>query len=200
MVRSNSENDSLRLAHLDDVIESKLLEKRRLFLSGVVTGESMTEAIRKLWYLSFIDSKTPIIIVINSPGGSVDDGMAMWDQIRALSCPVYTVVTGMAASMGSVLSVAAGKGKRFATPNARIMIHQPSISGVVRGQASDLEIHAREILKTKARLVDLYVEATGQARSIIEKAIDRDHWMSAQEAMAFGLLDGIVTENLDSLV
>jgi len=110
-----------------------------------------------------------------------------------LSSPVITLVTGLAASMGSVLSLCASKGKRFATPNARIMIHQPSLSGVITGQATDLDIHAKEIIKTKDLLVDLYMDHTGKPREVIEKAIDRDTWMTAKEALDFGLLDKIIT-------
>ena len=109
-----------------------------------------------------------------------------------ITSPVKTLITGLAASMGSVLSLVAAKGHRYATPNSRIMIHQPMIGGVIRGQATDLEIHAKEILKTKSQLVDLYVSQTGRPREEIEDAIDRDKWFSAQEAMEFGLLDGIV--------
>jgi ATP-dependent Clp protease protease subunit len=135
--------------------------------------------------------------VIHSPGGSVDSGLAIWDQIKMISAPVYTLVTGLAASMGSVLSLAAEKGKRFASPMARIMIHQPMISGVMHGQATDLEIQAKEILKTREQLVGLYAEKTGKDRAAIEKALDRDTWMNAQEALAFGLIDKIVTSFKD---
>lgn len=114
-----------------------------------------------------------------------------------ISAPVYTLVTGLAASMGSVLSLAAEKGKRFASPMARIMIHQPMISGVMHGQATDLEIQAKEILKTREQLVGLYAEKTGKDRAAIEKALDRDTWMNAQEALAFGLIDKIVTSFKD---
>ncbi|EPP39162.1 ATP-dependent Clp protease proteolytic subunit 1, partial [Chlamydia psittaci 84-8471/1] len=110
-------------------------------------------------------------------------------QIKMMTSPVTTVVTGLAASMGSVLSLCAAPGRRFATPHSRIMIHQPSIGGPITGQATDLDIHAREILKTKKRIVDVYLEATGQSREVIEKAIDRDTWMTADEAKDFGLLD-----------
>ena len=109
------------------------------------------------------------------------------------SFPVSTIVTGLAASMGSVLALVAPKGKRFATPMCRIMIHQPALSGVVEGQATDLEIQAREILKTKERIVELYCETTGKSKEIIEKAIDRDMWMTAKEAQEFGLIDEIIT-------
>lgn len=188
----NSNEKEYSFSRLDDAIEYTLLQNRRLFICDTVDNDSMRQAIRKLWYMQFSDPKKPILIVINSPGGSVDAGFALWDQIQGLSCPVKTIVTGIAASMGSVLSLSAKKGGRLATPNARIMIHQPSISGVVHGQASDIEIHAREIIKTRERLVKLYVEATGQSSETIDRALDRDLWMSAQEAKLFGLIDDIV--------
>ncbi len=177
---------------VQDRIEASLLKARRLFLSGAVDEESARDLIEKLWYLELENPKKPILLVINSPGGSVDAGWAIWDQIKMITSPVKTLITGLAASMGSVLSLVAAKGQRFATPNARIMIHQPMIGGVIRGQATDLEIHAKEILKTKAQLIDLYVKQTGKSRDVIEDAIDRDKWFSAQEALDFGLLDGIV--------
>lgn len=177
---------------LRDVIERKILDARRGFFSEPVTDKSAADAIKKLWYLELTNPGQPIVFVINSPGGSVDAGFAVWDQIKMMTSPVTTVVTGLAASMGSVLSLCAAPGRRFATPHSRIMIHQPSIGGPITGQATDLDIHAREILKTKKRIVDVYLEATGQSREVIEKAIDRDTWMTADEAKDFGLLDGIL--------
>jgi ATP-dependent Clp protease protease subunit len=182
---------------LEDEIERTLLMNRRVFFSEDVNQESSTVAIRKLWYLDAIAPGKPITLVINSPGGSVDAGFAVWDQIKMLSSPISTLVTGLAASMGSVLSLCAAKGRRFATPNARFLIHQPSIHGAVHGQASDLEIHAREILRTRSRIIDLYVEATGKDQATIALAIERDTWLSAKEAKEFGLLDRIVTSFQD---
>lgn len=187
---------------LNDKLELALLEKRRVFLSDGVDSDSAKDIIRKLWYLDHQEPGKPILFVINSPGGSVDSGFAVWDQIKMLSSPVYTLVTGLAASMGSLLSLVSGKGKRFATPNARIMIHQPLIGGVIRGQATDLEIQAKEMLKTRMQIVDVYVEATGKDRAAIEKAINRDNWMTSEEALQFGLLDKIVhsMKDVDALL
>lgn len=179
--------------HFDDKVDALLLKHRRIFLSDAVDNESAKDIIRKLWYLELTEPGKPILFVINSPGGSVDAGFAIWDQVKMITSPVHTLVTGLAASMGSVLSLCAAPGKRFATSYSRIMIHQPAISGIVKGQATDLDIQAREILKTKNLLVDLYAEKTGQPREIIEKKLDRDTWMSATEAMQFGLLDAIVS-------
>jgi ATP-dependent Clp protease protease subunit len=185
--------DNKASGSLDDEIERTLLQNRRLFFSAEVDQESATDAIRKLWYLELNAPGKPITMIINSPGGSVDAGFAVWDQIKMISSPVTTVVTGLAASMGSILSLCGGKGRRLATPNARILIHQPSIHGGVRGQASDLEIHAREILKMRSRIIDLYVEATGKDRETIAAAIERDTWLSADEAKEFGLIDRVIT-------
>jgi len=178
---------------VNDKIDLTLLEKRRIFLSDGVDSDTAKEIIRKLWYLDYIAPGKPILFIINSPGGSVDSGFAIWDQIKMISSPVITMVTGLAASMGSLLSLSAPKGKRLATANARIMIHQPLIGGVIRGQATDLDIQAKEMLKTRAMIVDIYAQSTGKDVKAIEKAIDRDNWMTAQEALEFGLLDKIVT-------
>ena len=177
---------------VNDEIERMLLQHRRMFFSTEVDQESASDAIRKLWYLELSAPGKPITLVINSPGGSVDAGFAIWDQIKMISSPVTTLVTGLAASMGSILSLCASKGRRLATPNARILIHQPSIHGAVRGPASDLEIHAREILKTRSRIIDLYVEASGKDREAIAAAIERDTFLSASEAKEFGLIDRVV--------
>lgn len=182
---------------LNDKIDMALLEKRRIFLSDGVDSDTAKDIIRKLWYLDSLAPGKPILFVINSPGGSVDSGFAIWDQIKMISSPVITMVTGLAASMGSLLSLSAAKGKRIATPNARIMIHQPLIGGVIRGQATDLDIQAKEMLKTRAMIVEIYAKSTGKDIKAIEKAIDRDNWMTAQEALEFGLLDKIVTSFKD---
>lgn len=178
---------------ISEKIDETLLRHRRVFLCDAVDGDSAHDVIRKLWYLELTDPGKPILLVINSPGGSVDSGFAIWDQIKLMTSPVTTLVTGLAASMGSVLSLAAAPGRRFATEHARIMIHQPSIHGLVRGQATDLDIQAKEMVKTRQTIVNVYVQATGKDYGIIDKAIDRDAWMSAQEAMEFGLLDKIIS-------
>ena len=177
---------------LDDVIDGNLLNARRIFFSESVENESARDAIRKLWHLELKDPGKPILFVINSPGGSVDAGFAIWDQVQMISSPITTLVTGVAASMGSILSLCAEKGRRFATPHARIMIHQPSVSGVIQGQATDLEIQAKEILKTKDKIIRIYVETTQKSYEEIAEAIDRDSWMSTDEARSFGLIDKVV--------
>jgi ATP-dependent Clp protease protease subunit len=182
---------------VQDRIEDALLKSRRIFFSDAVDDKSANDAIRKLWYMEMQDPGKPILFVINSPGGAVDCGFAIWDQVKMITSPVTTLVTGLAASMGSVLSLCAAPGRRFATKHARIMIHQPRIMGLIQGQATDLEIQAQEILKTRQLIVDVYVEATGKDHATIERAINRDLWMSAEEALEYGLIDKIVESYAD---
>lgn len=181
------------MRRLDDQIDEQILNARRIFISDAVDNESAEEVIRKLWYLELTGPGQPITLVINSPGGSVDSGFAIWDQIKMISSPVRTLVTGLAASMGSILSLAGGVGGRFATPYARFMVHQPALSGVYRGQATDLEIQAKEIIKTRETLIEIYSEATGKDAETIDALIDRDAWMTAQEALDYGMIDKLVS-------
>jgi ATP-dependent Clp protease protease subunit len=192
MAKNEKEITQPSLPNVKDRIEGSLLDARRLFISDAIDSESASDVIEKIWYLELSNPGKPILLIINSPGGSVDAGFAIWDQIKMITSPVSTLVTGIAASMGSVLSLVAPKGKRFATPYARFMIHQPRVSDTIRGQATDLEIQTKEMLKIHNTLVDIYVEETGQNRQVIEKAIDRDTWMSADEAKSFGLINGVV--------
>ena len=182
---------------LEDKIDAAILDSRRLFISDAIDSELASNVIRKLWYLELNDPGKPILLVINSPGGSIDAGFAIWDQFKLVTSPVTTLVTGLAASMGSVLALVAEPKKRFATPQSRFMIHQPRLSGYIQGQATDLDIQAREILKTHELLIDLYQEATGKDRESISRAIDRDSWLSAEEAKNFGLISKVVTSYKD---
>jgi ATP-dependent Clp protease protease subunit len=197
MPRNDKEKDPVSASKTGDKIDTLLLEARRIFLSDAVDNDTAEDIIKKLWYLELNEPGKPILFIINSPGGSVDSGFAIWDQIKMITSPVTTLVTGLAASMGSILSLAGAPKRRFATPNSRIMIHQPLISGVIKGQATDLEIQAREIIKTRTALINIYVQETGKDFDTIERAIDRDTWMSAQEALEFGLLSGIVSSYKD---
>jgi ATP-dependent Clp protease, protease subunit len=181
-----------------DQIEKTLLKARRVFLSEAVTSESADDIIRKLWYLDLTAPGEMITLVINSPGGSIDSGMAIWDQLKMMNSPVTTLVTGLAASMGSVLMLAAAPKRRLATPNARVMIHQPSIHGDFVAPAVDIDIQAREILRTRDRLAQLYAEATGQSVDKIKLALDRDKWFTASEALSFGLIDRIVANHKEA--
>lgn len=189
-------NQKVLLGSLDDKIDEVLLKHRRIFFCDAVDSNTARDAIRKLWYLELTDPGRPILFIINSPGGSVDAGFAVWDQIKMITSPITTLVTGIAASMGSILSLSATK-QRLATKNARFMIHQPSIHSEIHGQATDLGIQAEEILKTRKGIVDIYVEKTGKTEEEIDKALDRDKWMSADEALDYGLIDQIVPSYQD---
>jgi ATP-dependent Clp protease, protease subunit len=191
-------SDWMTLERLEDRIDGCLLDARRIFICDAIDDTLASNVIRKLWYLELKAPGEPILVVINSPGGSVDSGFAIWDQIKMIRSPVTTLITGLAASMGSILSLAAQKGRRLATPQSRIMIHQPRLSGVIQGQATDLDIQAKEMIKTREHLIGIYMDATGKSFEEIERSIDRDTWMTANEAKDFGLLDGIV-ENYEKL-
>ena len=171
-------------------IYSRLLKERIVFLTGEVNDEVSSLVCAQLLFLESENPKKDIAFYINSPGGVVTSGMAIFDTMNYIRCDVSTLCIGQAASMGSLLLTAGAKGKRFILPNARVMIHQPS--GGFRGQATDIEIHAREILTLKARLNQIYVEQTGQPLDVIEKAMERDNFMSAEEAKKFGLVDEVV--------
>jgi ATP-dependent Clp protease, protease subunit len=182
---------------LNDKIDEAILNSRRIFFCDQVDNDTAKEAIRKLWYLEIVNPGKPILFIINSPGGAVDSGFAIWDQVKMITSPVTTLVTGLAASMGSILSLCAAPGKRYATPFARFMIHQPSINALIKGQATDLEIQAKEIMKTRNILVDVYVKATGKDAKTVDRAIERDTWMSAKEAKDFNLIDKVVSSYKD---
>ena len=172
-------------------IFSRLLKERIIFLTGEVNDEVSALVCAQLLFLEAEDPKKDIFFYINSPGGVVTSGMAMYDTMQYISCDVNTLCIGQACSMGSLLLAGGAKGKRFALPNARIMIHQPS--GGFRGQATDIEIHAKEILDLKARLNQIYVNQTGQKLEVVEKAMERDNFMSPEEALKFGLIDEIIS-------
>ncbi len=171
-------------------IYSRLLKERIVFLTGEVNDEVASLICAQLLFLEAENPKKEISFYINSPGGVVTSGLAILNTMNYIKCPISTVVMGQAASMGSLLLCCGTKGRRFALPNARVMIHQPS--GGFQGQATDIEIHAKEILAIKARLENIYVEQTGQELSVIEKAMERDNFMTAEEAKDFGLIDDVI--------
>lgn len=173
-------------------IFSRLLKERIIFLTGQVNDSVSSLICAQLLFLESENPNKDISFYINSPGGIVTSGLAMYDTMNYIRCDVSTVCIGQAASMGSLLMAAGTKGKRYALPNSRIMIHQPS--GGAQGQASDIEIQAREILKLRERLNNIYVEHTGQKLDVIEAAMDRDNFMSPEEAKDFGLIDEVVVD------
>ncbi|MDR1521392.1 MAG: ATP-dependent Clp endopeptidase proteolytic subunit ClpP [Streptococcaceae bacterium] len=171
-------------------IYSRLLKDRIIMLTGLIDDVLTNSVVAQLLFLDAQDSTKDIYLYINSPGGSVTAGFAIYDTMNFIKSDVQTIVLGMAASMGSFLAIAGTKGKRYALPNAEIMIHQPL--GGAQGQATEIEIAARHILKTREKLNAILAEKTGQPIEIIEKDTDRDNYMSAQEAKEYGLIDEIM--------
>ena len=171
-------------------IYSRLLKERIIFVNGPVEDGMSMLVCAQLLFLEAENPKKEINMYINSPGGVVTSGMAIYDTMQFIRPPVSTLCMGQAASMGSLLLTAGATGQRYALPNARIMVHQPS--GGFQGQASDIERHAQDIIKMKRRLNEIYVKHTGRDYETIERTLDRDHFMTAQEALEFGLIDKVV--------
>ncbi len=174
-------------------IYSRLLKDRIIMLSGPIDDNTANSVIAQLLFLDAQDSEKDIYIYINSPGGSVSAGLAIYDTMNFIKADVQTIAMGMAASMGSFLLTAGEKGKRFALPNAEIMIHQPL--GGAQGQATEIEIAARHILQTRERLNKILAERTGQPMEIIERDTDRDNYMTAQQAKEYGLIDEVMVNS-----
>ena len=173
-------------------IFSRLLKDRIIFLSEDVNSATASLVVAQMLFLESEDPDKEISFYINSPGGSITDGMAIVDTMNYIKCPVSTICVGLAASMGSVLLACGTKGKRFATPNSEILIHQPLISGGLAGQTTEIKIHADHMVKTREKLNKLLSEKTGQSLEQIEKDTERDHYMTAQEALEYGLIDEII--------
>ena len=179
-------------------IYSRLLKERIIFLVGPVNDHTANLVVAQLLFLESENPDKDIYFYINSPGGSVTAGMSIYDTMKFIKPDVQTLCLGQAASMGAFLLSAGTKGKRFALPNSRVMIHQPLISGGLGGQASDIEIHARELLKLKEKLNQMLAEHTGKPLEQIERDTDRDNFMSAQEAADYGLIDKVITTRADA--
>ncbi len=177
-------------------IYSRLLKDRIVILGTPINDDVANTIIAQLLFLESEDPDKDINLYINSPGGVVTSGMAIYDTIQFMKAPVSTICVGQAASMGALLLTAGAKGKRFALPNAQIMIHQPS--GGAQGQATDIEIHAKEILKTRERLNKILAFHTGQSLEKIEEDVERDHFLTAQEAKDYGLIDDILSKRPDA--
>ena len=173
-------------------IFSRLLKDRIIFLSEDVNHVTASLVVAQMLFLESEDPDKEISFYINSPGGSITDGMAIVDTMNYIKCPVSTICVGLAASMGSVLLACGTKGKRSATPNAEVLIHQPLISGGLAGQTTEIKIHADHMVKTREKLNKLLSEKTGQTLEQIEKDTERDHYMTAEEALKYGLIDGIM--------
>jgi len=175
-------------------IYTRLSQERILFLGQEVTDSIANSLVASMLYLDSDDPTKPIYLYINSPGGSVTAGMAIFDTMQYIKCDVVTICVGLAASMGSFLLAAGTKGKRLALPHSRIMIHQPS--GGTRGQATDIQIEAKEIMRIRHQLNGIYADNTGNPIEKIEKDMDRDFFMSAEEAKEYGLIDSVIEERI----
>lgn len=173
-------------------IYSRLLEERIIMIDGPIDDHTASIVTAQLLFLES-KSKDDITIYINSPGGSVTDGLAIYDTMQYIGCDVSTIVTGMAASMGSILLAAGTKGKRFALPNSQVMIHQPLISGGLSGQCTDIQIHAENLAKTRDKLENILAERSGKDITFVHTACERDNYLTADEAVNFGLVDKIIT-------
>jgi len=174
-------------------IYSRLLKDRIIFLGDAVSDVSASLIIAQLLFLESEDPDKDISLYINSPGGVITSGLAIYDTMNHIKCDVSTICVGMAASMGSFLLAGGAKGKRFALPNSEIMIHQPSISGGLGGQATDIKIYADRIIQTKKKLNQIYADNTGQPLSKIADDMERDYFMTSEEALEYGLIDKIIT-------
>ena len=174
-------------------IFSRLLKDRIIFLGEDVNATTASLVIAQLLFLESEDPDREISLYINSPGGLITDGMGIVDTMNYIKCPVSTICVGLAASFGAVLLANGEKGKRFATPNAEILIHQPLIGGNgIAGQTTEIKIHADHMIKTREKLNKLLSDKTGQSIETIERDTERDHWMTAEEALKYGLIDGIM--------
>ena len=180
-------------------IFSRLLKDRIIFLGEDVNPTSASLIIAQLLFLDSEDPDKEIFLYINSPGGSITDGMGIVDTMNYIKCPVSTICVGLAASFGAVLLANGEKGKRYATPNSEILIHQPLIGGQgggISGQATEIKIHADHMIRTREKLNKLLSEKTGQSIETIERDTERDHYMTAQEALEYGLIDGIMDKRI----
>lgn len=175
-------------------IYSRLLKDRIVFLGGAVSDELANVVVAQMLFLSNEDSKSPISLYINSPGGSISAGLAIYDTMQFIRCPVHTFCIGMAASMGAVLMCGGTPGKRFVLANSRMLLHQPLIGGVMEGPATDLAIEAEEILRLRSRLYRIIDKHTGKSMEQIERDCDRNKWLNAEEAIEYGLADAILRQ------
>jgi len=188
---ASENNDKDKKMTVDNMLEEKLLEKREIYLWGNVDDEKAEKIIKRILYLNS-NGKGDITIYLNSPGGVISSGLAVYDAMQASKCAISTICMGQAASMGAVLLCAGTKGKRFIWPNARVMIHQPLISSTMYGPASDIEIQAEEMLRIRQTLTEILAKHTGKKIDIVDKDTDRDKYMTAKEALDYGIVDKII--------
>ncbi|MDE6737345.1 MAG: ATP-dependent Clp protease proteolytic subunit [Treponemataceae bacterium] len=179
-----------------DALAEKFLKTRQIILSGEIGQENAEKTIKQLLLLE-ADNDKPIYIYIDSPGGSIDDGFGIFDMIRFVNAPVYTVGTGLIASMGALILLAVPKERRLGLPNSHYLIHQPLIGGAYRGVATDLEIQAEEIAKSKAKIVEIIAAETGKSKEQVVQDTDRDFWLTADEAVEYGLISKVIARRAD---
>jgi ATP-dependent Clp protease, protease subunit len=187
------EDEEKKDESFESTLEKQFLDQRKIIISNTVNQKLAERVLKSLFLLDALDSTKPITVIINSPGGDVFSGFAIYDTMKAIKAPIITLVAGFAASMGSIIMLGAKKGKRFAMPNSKILIHQPLIGGFFEGRATEIEIQAKEIEETKQRIINLYVDATGQPKDKVAKDIEMDYWMTAEEAVEYKLIDKIIT-------
>lgn len=192
--KENQEDKKKEGGSLSEMVKKRFLEDRKIFLWGEVSDDSMKEVTEKLLYLESEDPGKEIKFYINTPGGSITAGMAAYDTMKLISSPVTVIVTGMAASMGSILLSGADKGRRFIYPHGRVLIHQPLISGTFMAPAVDINIQAQEMERIRDELNKILAEASGKDLSVIENDTDRDFYLTAEESIKYGLVDEIVTK------
>jgi ATP-dependent Clp protease protease subunit len=196
----DDENEDKPLTNIIDNLSEgrlfgkKFLEQRKVFLWGVVMDNTIREVVNRMLYLEADKPGEEITLYINSPGGSVTAGMVLYDTMQMISSPVSTVCMGLAASMGSILLSGGKKGRRFIFPSGEVMIHQPSIGGYMQGRATDIEITTKQIVKTREMGARILADNCGQSFDKIMKDFDRDYWMDAQEAVEYGIVDGVMTK------
>lgn len=183
--------DWYKTTRITNILQKSLLEQRKIFLWGPVEDSSAKDLVEQLSYLSFTHADEPIHFYINSPGGVVTSGMAVYDIMHSINTPVYTYCIGVAASMASILLSGGEKGNRYIYPSAEVMIHQPSMGGF-QARSPDIEIHAKQIIKTKEIAARILAENCGQSLQKVKKDFDRDYWMDAGEAIAYGIVDKMV--------
>jgi len=183
-------------------IDQHLFESRTIFVSGEVSSELAVKVNRQLLALERVNPNAPIVLWIDSPGGEVYSGFSIYDTAQFIAPKVITLVSGLAASMGSVIALAADKENRFCFPNAKLLIHQPLIGGAIRGQASDLEIHAKDIIELKKKMHSLYAERTGHSKDHFIELMERDRWIDPKEAVELGLVSKVISsrKELDAIV
>lgn len=178
-------------------IEQSLFENRIIQVSGAVDSDMADNVVKRLLAMESANPDAPVYLFINSPGGEITSGFSIYDTAKFIKPDIYTVVTGLAASMGSLIALCAEKKNRLAFPNSRFLIHQPLISGLLRGTAADIEIHAKDIVQIKEKINRLYAEECGKTYEEVKAATDRDKWLDAEEALKFGLINKIVTKRSD---